>query len=58
MKRIDPFQAAQELLDQDPLPADTIEQLDKLLRRVPMGDRKQFDWYCEAAILELPESPA
>jgi len=47
----DPFDQAFELLKQQPLPADIIEQLDRLRKKVPRGQREQFDQLYEGAIV-------
>lgn len=44
------FDQAQELLRADPLPADIIDQLDKLRSATPAKFRGQFDWFYEGAV--------
>ena len=50
------FQKAADLVNQRPIPADLVEQLDQLRETVPEADLAEFDWFYEAA-MQAPGGP-
>lgn len=53
----DPFETAGMLLSMNPVPADTIDQLDALRKAVPATMRPFFDQFYEGAIVATSGSP-
>ncbi len=56
MPELDPFEAARELLQREPLPPDAEKQMDRIRKRVPKAERGIFDSMYEALAVRQNEA--